>query len=335
MRKLASIRHIGTIEPIEQADRIEVATVDGWRVVVGKNQFKPGQKIVFFETDSLLPTSNLAFESFAKRGTVDFAGIQGHVLRTVKLKGVYSQGLIMGLEELGLDPDMAPGTDVSQQLGVVKYEAPVAVGSKIIGSFDSAFAPKTDAPRLQNLAGYWEEIQQLAWIPSVKVDGASHTLVRDRDNQLKLFTRNRQIVLDGPEYEAISETGIPESLVCGQAVQFELCGPKIQSNRLKLKRLTPFVFAVWFNHQPVEWSDWPKAARQASVPQLDPEQWRPEGSIEEMIEKVDGIRGYVTKDILDEGVVWKLASGQRLPSWLEENLNFKIINNKYLLKHKL
>ena len=54
-RKLASIQEIIKIEPIEGADRIELAYVLGWQCVVNKGQFKPADRAVYFEIDSFLP----------------------------------------------------------------------------------------------------------------------------------------------------------------------------------------------------------------------------------------------------------------------------------------
>lgn len=105
-RKLVSVQEITNIEPIEGADRIEVARILGWRVVVGKDMgLKPGDRVAYFETDSLLPAYDPRYKSFQARGQktmiVGSKEVTGHVLRTVKLRGVYSQGLIMRLDELG------------------------------------------------------------------------------------------------------------------------------------------------------------------------------------------------------------------------------------------
>ena len=54
-RKLARIQKIYQIEPIEGADRIELAYVLGWQCVVNKGQFKPMDLAVYFEIDSFLP----------------------------------------------------------------------------------------------------------------------------------------------------------------------------------------------------------------------------------------------------------------------------------------
>lgn len=115
-RKLVSVQEITNIEPIEGADRIEVARILGWRVVVGKDMhLKPGDRVAYFETDSLLPAYDPRYKAFQARGQktmiVGSMEITGHVLRTMKLRGVYSQGLIMRLDELGFRYTPAVGTE--------------------------------------------------------------------------------------------------------------------------------------------------------------------------------------------------------------------------------
>lgn len=117
-RKLVSVQEITNIEPIEGADRIEVARILGWRVVIGKDMhLKPGDRVAYFETDSLLPAYDPRYKAFQKRGQktmiVGSMEVTGHVLRTVKLRGVYSQGLIMRLDELGFRYTPAVGTDIT------------------------------------------------------------------------------------------------------------------------------------------------------------------------------------------------------------------------------
>jgi len=139
-RKLVSVQEITNIEPIEGADRIEVARILGWRVVVGKDMhLKPGDRVAYFETDSLLPAYDPRYKSFQKRGQktmiVGSMEVTGHVLRTVKLRGVYSQGLIMRLDELGFRYTPAVGTDITDKANVLKYEEPLPMGGmQVAGS---------------------------------------------------------------------------------------------------------------------------------------------------------------------------------------------------------
>ena len=59
MRQLASIKVISDIAPIEGKDRIVLATVDGWRVIVKKDEFRVGDKCVYIEIDSALLNEHL------------------------------------------------------------------------------------------------------------------------------------------------------------------------------------------------------------------------------------------------------------------------------------
>jgi RNA ligase (TIGR02306 family) len=120
MRKLASIAKIEKIEPIEGADKIEVAMMvgKGWRVVVGKGEFKPGDLVVYFEIDSALPADDPRYEFLKERCLKKFVTKSGTPIkeciriRTIKLRGVFSQGLIIHLdkfpeikERIDHDPD--------------------------------------------------------------------------------------------------------------------------------------------------------------------------------------------------------------------------------------
>ena len=116
-RKLASIRVIKDIKPIENADAIEVATVDGWHCVVKKDEFKIGEHIIYCEVDALLPHTDPRFEWLRPRG---------FRVRTIKLRQQISQGLILPVSYLP-EGDYEIGDDVTERLGIVKYEPPIPI----------------------------------------------------------------------------------------------------------------------------------------------------------------------------------------------------------------
>ena len=98
MRKLASIRRISDIQPIPDADMIHVVTVDGWKVVAQKAMgYKVGDLVVYLEIDSWVPHTLAPF--LTKNAAIPkvFNGIEGERLRTIRLKGQISQGLLMPL----------------------------------------------------------------------------------------------------------------------------------------------------------------------------------------------------------------------------------------------
>lgn len=112
MRKLATIREISNIRPIEGADKIVVAQVDGWECVVQKDEFQIGQHIVYIEVDSIVP----------ERPEFEFLRPRKFRVRTIKLRGQVSQGLVLPLSILPNGTGCDLGDDVTDALGIKKYD---------------------------------------------------------------------------------------------------------------------------------------------------------------------------------------------------------------------
>lgn len=116
IRELAYVAEIKSIDPIEGSDNCESATVDGWHIMVRKGQFQVGDKCVYFEIDSKLDITKECFEFLSK--------CNGKI-KTQKYtfggKGLFfSQGLLMRLEECGLDADKYKvGDFLTEELGVI------------------------------------------------------------------------------------------------------------------------------------------------------------------------------------------------------------------------
>lgn len=110
-RALAHVEQIVDIQPIPNADKIEVATVLGWRVVISKaDNFKVGDKVVYIEIDSKVPD----------RPEFEFLRDRKFRVRTIRLRGQYSQGLILSMSILK-NKNYEIGTDVTKELGVTYY----------------------------------------------------------------------------------------------------------------------------------------------------------------------------------------------------------------------
>lgn len=176
-RKLASIRRIADIQPIEGADTIEVATIDGWKVVVKKGEFKVGDLALYLEIDSWVPHELAPFLSKGQEPRV-YNGVKGERLRTIKLRGQVSQGLLLktnqlvfAIETKSIGPDSSAvlrienldheGADLTEALGIQKWEAPIPaqLQGQAAGMFPTSLIPKTDQERIQNCFG---EIQKRA-----------------------------------------------------------------------------------------------------------------------------------------------------------------------------
>ena len=173
-RKLASVVKITDIQPIVGADAIVVAKVKGWNVVVKVNEYKVGDLAVYYEIDSFLPIRP-QFEFLRKSSFKRMGSSEGFRLKTIKLRGQLSQGLLTPIPEGIIDPK--EGDDLTEALDIVKYEPPIPaqLAGKIKGTFPS-FIPKTDETRIQNFES------DIGFVPvgervyvTEKLDGTSFT----------------------------------------------------------------------------------------------------------------------------------------------------------------
>lgn len=251
-RKLASVRMITDIRPIEGADAIECAVVDGWTVVVKKDEFQVGSRVVYFEIDSWIPYEMAPFLSKGKEPR-EFNGVKGERLRTVKLRGQLSQGLVIPVP-IGF-VDACVGDDLTSTLGIQKWEAPLpaCLSGQAEGMFPSSFT-KSDQERAQNLVreifiDHDDEMYEV----TLKLDGSSFSIYNKGDGQVGVCSRNLELKVneenaDNSFIRTARETGLLDVMSRPEyqdfMVQAELMGPGIQGNREGLKGFELFVFDV-------------------------------------------------------------------------------------------
>lgn len=253
MRKLATVRRIDNLESIPGADLIQVATIDGWKVVVKANEFKVNDRCVYFEIDSFLPVKP-EFEFLRKNSYRNVDGLgEGFRLKTIKLRGQISQGLALPVtmlfsDDLGFVKD---GADVTDILGVKKYEPPIPaqLAGNVQGTFPS-FIPKTDQERIQNLTHKLVEWQKknFTWEVTEKFDGCSMT-VYNKDGEFGVCSRNWELKEsnDNSLWKASRVQNLQSVLESAgnYALQGELIGEGIQGNPYKLKGQKFFVFDIF------------------------------------------------------------------------------------------
>ena len=126
MRELATVRRIERLEPILGADKIELAHIDGWECVVRKGIFCEGDPCVYFEIDAVLP---------ATAKWAQFLRDRKFRVKTARFLKQRSQGLALPLSEVGLNETVlrlaGVGTDLTKELGVVKYDPEAVFGRGI------------------------------------------------------------------------------------------------------------------------------------------------------------------------------------------------------------
>jgi RNA ligase (TIGR02306 family) len=341
-RKLATIRKIDALNPIEGADAIECATVGGWKVVAQKGLYKEGDLAVYFEIDSWIPFELAPFLSKGKEPR-EFEGIKGERLKTIKLRGQLSQGLLMPLEEAckNIASELFEGLDVSFPLNIVKWEKPMnaQLAGLARGNFPSLI-PKTDQERAQNLV---KEIvaaneSNLKFEVTEKLEGSSMTCYLI-DGEFGVCSRN----LDLKETEGNSfwvtarKEGIEEKMrVVDEhwnfAIQGELIGPGIQGNIYSLKEVEFRVFDV-YNIQAGEYLN--PQDRRRLIERMDLKHVPVFAATAELYDTlgITDIPQLLTfaegksnlADVEREGIVFKQVDG---------GMTFKVISNKYLLGEK-
>ena len=252
MRQLASVQEIAEVQPIEGADKIEKVRINGWWCVAKKGEFKEGEPCVYFEVDSLLPESNPAFSFLAKGNsvrsmTIDGKEYRGYRLKTVRLRGQVSQGLALPLESFGIGAAVPVGADLTDTLGVVKYEAPIpaCLAGKVKGQFPS-FIPKTDEERIQNCPNLLTECANEPLYITEKLDGSSVTFYK-HCGVFGVCSRNLELyeTEDNTFWEMARKYDLENALPDGYALQGEVIGSGIQGNRYNLNGHDVYFFNLY------------------------------------------------------------------------------------------
>ena len=256
-RKMATIRKVDEVRAIPEADLICAYRVGGWWVVDTVGKYEEGVLVIYAEPDAWIPTELAPFLSKGKEPRV-YDGIKGEKLRTVKLRGQVSQGLLFPLSVLGEQHEIFPigegciGIDVAADLGIVKYDPPVPaeLAGEMKGNFPSCI-PKTDQERIQNLAielEFWKE-KQFTWEVTEKLEGSSMTTYLI-DGDFGVCSRNMDLKRNPQNtfWKVADRLKLEEKLLTigkNIAVQGELVGENIQGNIYKLRGQHFYVYDIY------------------------------------------------------------------------------------------
>jgi len=241
MNKLASIEIVHNVEPIENADKIELISVLGWKCVVQKGAFQKYDKCVYIALDSIVPE----VEPFIFLG-------EHNRIKTRKMRGVYSQGLAMPLNLFAI-PNLSMlerGADITEVLGIKKYEKqiPINMQGLVKGAFPS-FLRKTDEERVQNVPGILSRHADAECYITEKLDGTSVTYFIN-NGVFGVCSRNLELQ-DGSNiyWDMARKFGIEEALKSftgrNLALQGEIIGPRIQNNPYELTENMFMAFSVF------------------------------------------------------------------------------------------
>jgi RNA ligase (TIGR02306 family) len=342
IRKLATIERISKIRPIPDADLIECATIRGWNVVIRKDEFKVGDYVVYCEIDSVMP----------ERPEFEFLRPRGFRIRTIKLKGQISQGIIFPFSILPQEYTMSPeipyveSMDVTEVLGVTKYDPPLPaeLAGQAKGFFPS-HSIKTDEERIQNLLDNYEDLKKEEWIATEKLDGTSMTVSLIK-GEFGVSSRNLELyetegntfwkVARALDLERRMKLCMDVDGMNSLTLQGELIGEGIQGNKYKIKGQTVRWFRAfnpetkqfipfWQFKAMISYMNLTDGIPLETVPIIDMKFHLPE-KIEDLILYADGNSKLVEGP--REGIVFvsNLSNGDN------GRLSFKVISNKFILK---
>lgn len=339
MRSLATIRRIQKLTPIKDADAIECALIDGWQVVVKKNEFKEGDLVVYFEIDSFIPSSIAPFLTKDGHFPKEYNGVQGERLKTVKLRGQISQGLALPVETVFPTSEgiLDEGADVTEVLGIVKYEPPVPaqLAGVVRGNFPS-FIRKTDQERIQNLTKFlprWIE-EYHSWEITEKLDGSSMTVFVNKDdsgvcsrNLMLKETESNTFWVVANKFDLINKI---KQTGRNLAIQGELVGEGVQQNKYGLVGHHFYLFDIFdidtgnylppserielatklnINHVPILNNSYVLSSNE---------------TVQSLLEMAES-KSVLNENREREGIVFKRSDG---------STSFKAISNKFLLKYE-
>lgn len=331
MRKLASVQEISDIQPILGADRICRYKVVGWWVIDQIGKYNVGDKVIYCEPDSIIPP-NLQYKLFYNGQDRDSLNLKGYRLKIQKIRGAYSQGLLINKDEAGIQ-DLNIDDDVTDALGIIKYEAPdsLSPGGNPKGNFPG-FVPKTDETRVQNISTYDDLRDNYIFNVTEKLDGSSFTCYI-KDGVFGVCSRNLDLKeSDGNSYWKVArdldlENKIKSAGYDNIAIQGELCGPGVQNNRYNLPSFNLYVFNVFdiANAEYMNIDDSAAVVKKLGltpVPMLYTDFKLPETS-DLLLEFADG-KSVVNPITIREGLVLRTA---------DRKISFKAISNRFLLKN--
>ena len=324
--KLASIERVVNIRDIPGADNIQVADIQGYQVVVKRNEFNDGDLCIFHNPDCIVDKDNPVY-SFLKDKR----------LRIIKLRGQISQGLALPVSSFNLT-NVNEGDDVTEVVKIIKYtkELPVSLRGIAKGNFPP-FLVKTDEENLRSNKAVINELQGSEIYITQKVDGSSLTAYH-KDGVFGVCSRNLDLVEEESNsfWRAARQYKLEEKLKAlgNYALQAELYGLGLNGNKMQETEIKIAIFNLFDinNSKFCDLSELETFANGFELP---------------LVKKVfQGVCGFSLQDLVElankqeykpgvlcEGIVVRPIIETR-SNVLSGRLSVKVISEQYGLKHK-
>ncbi len=337
VRKMASIQEVNGVYPIPDADKICQYGINGWKVVDQVGKYQVGDKVVFCEVDSFIPTALAPFLTKSGHYPKVYNGVEGEKLKTIRLRKALSQGLILPLEPTCemIESELFVGLDVTFPLGIQKWEPPPEFKSADARGTFPSFIFKSDQERIQNCFGdVVETFDQVTYQCTEKLEGQSHTAYF-YNGEFGVCSRNLNLRdADNTFWNTARKYNLQEKLEkLGRniAIQSEQVGPGISGNIYQLKEYYLYVYDIFdIDEQrymsPMETQQLINQLQLSSVPVLESGCDLRGMTLDAMLTKADGYSVMGMIGCRREGLVYKANCHTRI--------SFKTVSNVYLLGEK-
>jgi RNA ligase (TIGR02306 family) len=333
-RNMAEVQIVSEVKSIDGADKIMAYRIGGWWVVDQKDRYQVGEQVCYCSIDSWVPHTIAPFLSKGKEPRV-YNQVPGEKIRTIRLRGQLSQGLILPISILP-EGQYYMGQRLDEILGIQKWEMelPAQLAGQAKGSFPG-WIQKTDQTRIQSLTDRFSTFTGKMFQVQEKLEGSSATFYL-RGGEFGVCSRNLELKpTDGNAFWQVAvENEIEQKLrQYGEgfdiAIQGELLGPGIQGNIYKLAKPDVRFFDV-FNITagcyliPSEARRLIEKMELTFVPVLGEYVFRENTTVDGLLAMADGNSALAPTQ--REGLVFKFVG--------DGGVSFKCISNRYLEKQK-
>ena len=301
------------------ADRLEIVCVKGWKCIVLKGAYDIGDLVVYAPIDSLIPIILSDAMDVTK-----YLGKEGRV-RTTKLRGEYSQGLVIPMKFLSQDHRWLPGDDVREILEIKKYEPPLR-SSVLRLPNHPAFHRYTDIENYNNFPDVLKEGEFV--VVSEKLHGTNARFMMF-DGEFMVGSHNVRLKEDPNDlyWNAAKIFELQNILPDGMEIFGEVFGKGVQKLHYDQKGINIAFFDAilhgkFLNHD--EFVEFCNTYGLPTVPILGVEPWHTD-----LLKAAEGkstIAGHIR-----EGIVIKPIY-ERLDNNLGGRVILKRISERYLLK---
>ena len=185
------VARINEIKEIPGADNIEQGVIGGWNCIIKKGEYKVDDLVIVATTDAVIPV-----ELSDAMNVTNYLR-KGQRVRTVKLRGVYSECLIIPMEFAKKATGHAntkwdEGDDLMDTLKIFKYEPPavqvqLASGKKIRYHQNPNFQVYYKFPNLKNVSGMFTENDTVQITRKIHGTNARYGIVKK--NKLSFFDK--------------------------------------------------------------------------------------------------------------------------------------------------